>query len=321
MSEQNIQMGLEVILWLQSGRGPLMEAFATLFHYLGLFDVYLLIGAAAYWAVDPRLGRRLLLLLTLSTWSNSVFKTMIKSPRPPAASPLVQPLGHDSGYGLPSGHVQNASVMALGAAHFFRKRWLYALAGLFIVLMALTRMIAGAHFPQDTIIAFLIGLELVIILAALEVPAARWLARIGLMGQVAMVIAAAALMYAVHPILIPVDSGESAWGSVTSIAIFLGLGIGFALDSNTLRFTTAGSPFQRGLRLVIGMGGLMALRLGLGFVFENLEPDLLYRVLRYAILGLWIAYLAPLTFAKLRLANSYPHPDSPTLDAQPVAGR
>ena len=58
-------IGLEVVLWFQSWRGPLMETYARLFDFMGLTEFYLILLPLIYWCVDPAFGRRVGVLLLL----------------------------------------------------------------------------------------------------------------------------------------------------------------------------------------------------------------------------------------------------------------
>ena len=51
--------GLEVILWFQSWRTPIMETFGLIFHYAGSEDFYILIIPLVYWCLDVGFGQRL----------------------------------------------------------------------------------------------------------------------------------------------------------------------------------------------------------------------------------------------------------------------
>jgi membrane-associated phospholipid phosphatase len=307
MPELFYTWGLDVILWFQSWRGPLMEAFALLFHYLGLFDVYLIALPMLYWSVDAVLGRRLLMLLVISTWANDALKTLLKSPRPGHISAQVLPLKVELGYGLPSGHTQNAATISTGLAQHFRRGWFTALMLLYMLLMALSRMVAGAHFPHDVIASLLIGAATVALYAWIE---RRLRLPDSLLIQIVLVLAAAALMFILHPILIPNEPGESSWGSITPLGLFLGLGLGFVLENRLVRFDAGGDAVKRGGRFLIGIVGIMGLRFVLGALFETLEPADAFQALRYAIIGLWIAFGAPLVFLKLNLATHRSLPTS-----------
>lgn len=63
-------------------------------------------------------------------------------------------------YGFPSGHVIMITVIWIGMALLFRKRWLWALSILMILLTALSRMYLGMHYLGDVVGGLIIGLLL-----------------------------------------------------------------------------------------------------------------------------------------------------------------
>ena len=95
-------------------------------------------------------------------------------------------------------------------------------------------------------------------------------------------------------------------GIMTTAGSFLGLGLGMILLNQSGGFSARGSVWQRILRYLAGILGVLALYLGLGSVFPK-EIDLLsysLRFLRYFLIGLWIAYGAPKLFTWLKLIET-----------------
>ena len=63
-------------------------------------------------------------------------------------------------YGFPSGHVIMITVIWIGMALLFRKRWLWALSILMVLLTAISRMYLGMHYLGDVVGGLIIGLLL-----------------------------------------------------------------------------------------------------------------------------------------------------------------
>jgi hypothetical protein len=90
--------------------------------------------------------------------------------------------------------------------------------------------------------------------------------------------------------------------------VFFGLALGGILLKRGGWFDARGPALQRVLRYLIGLVGVMSIYLLLGALFprgEALIPYLL-RYLRYALIGLWIAFIAPWLFIRLKLARPGP---------------
>ncbi len=295
--------GLLVILWFQAWRTGVVGAIAKAFHYAGSEEAYLVILPFIYWCLDAALGRRVTLFFLVNTWANSLFKEWWKRPRPYQVSGRVRPLVTEDSYGLPSGHAQNAAALWGALALHFKKNWLTWAAAAFVTLMAISRMVLGVHFPQDVIGGVVIGLILLALYAWLEPKITPWINRQSLPAQIGVVAAASAAMLLVHPILLPVSSNPATNTSAASaVGVFLGGGIGIALETRSVRFEAGGVWWKRLARLAIGLAVALELRFWLGAIFTNLQPELVVRLVRYGLIGLWVAYGAPWVFVKTGLA-------------------
>jgi hypothetical protein len=91
---------------------------------------------------------------------------------------------------------------------------------------------------------------------------------------------------------------------VAITGVLMGFGIGGVYLYRWDGFDAGGPILQRTLRYLVGVIGVVILFFGLRVLFPS-GPDLLaqsLRFLRYASVGLWITYLAPRLFVRLRLA-------------------
>jgi hypothetical protein len=79
---------------------------------------------------------------------------------------------------------------------------------------------------------------------------------------------------------------------------------GFALLTETKGHFLAGEGGWRRLaRFLVGLLGVFALYLGLGQVFPDNGDTISFalRFVRYTLIGLWVSWLGPIVFEKLRL--------------------
>src|SRR5574341_153308 len=298
--------GLDVILWFQSWRTPLVANFYLIFHYLGSEEFLLAALSLVYWCIHEAWGRRLTVLFILNVWLNAGIKEAWLRPRPYRVSPQVHNVVQEMSWGIPSGHAQNATVLFGAIALRVRKSWLTWLVVLYVLLMAISRMGLGVHFPQDALGGIVIGLALLAVFEWAEPRLSVRLASMSLWGQIGLTLVAAAIMLLIHPFLIPPTSEAGIEPSGTAIGTLIGMGIGFAVEVRTSRFSAQGEGWKKLLRYVIGIAGILALRFGLGAVFEGLQPELALRILRYALIGYWAAAGAPWVFVRTGLAGKNP---------------
>jgi hypothetical protein len=187
-----------------------------------------------------------------------------------------------------------------------------------MVLVALSRVYLGVHFLGDILWGAAIGLSLAALYAWLKPKLLAQLKRFPLGIHVLLALVAAAFIFVVISLLlaIPFGTGQmfgelytDAWRSAledaaTIAGLVFGLWVGLALETSAVRFTVAGPWWQRALRYVIGIIGLVAIWMGLRMIFPQ-EPTTLglaLRMVRYALAMLWAIVAWPWLFVKIRLA-------------------
>jgi membrane-associated phospholipid phosphatase len=293
--------GLDIILWFQAWRTPLMETLGVILHYLGAEQFYLVALPLIYWCVDEVFGRRLALFFLLASWSNSWLKALFHRPRPAQIYSDVHPVVEEAGYGIPSGHSQNAAALWGVVAYRARRAWVTVAVVVYVLLVMLSRMVIGVHYPQDVLTGALIGVVLVGVYAWGEPRASKWLKEQKLLAQIGLTVLVAAILLGIS--LATNATPTAMEGAGTSLGAFMGMGMGFALEGRYVQFRADGPPWKRILRFLLGIIGVLALWQGLSIAFEWLEPALMFRLIRYGLVGLWGAFGAPWAFVRIGLAE------------------
>lgn len=150
--------------------------------YLG--DPWLLLFGLlfAFWFVDRRDGGHLLGLATGVAGLVIVLKLAFALERPGVGPPFaveslpsfLAPVYHDafdpSGHSFPSGHAMGSTVVWAGAAWLLdvgRRRTRFAVAGVVVTLVAVSRVVLGVHFVADVFAGVCIGLLFLVAATAL----------------------------------------------------------------------------------------------------------------------------------------------------------
>lgn len=309
--------GLQDRSWLRS----LMEAVT----FLGDEEFYVLVFPLVYWSIHRTIGIHLGLLFLLSASLNAVLKLAWRTPRPSFLDPSVE-LRAESTFGLPSGHAQNAVAVWGLLAAWVRRRWAWVVAIAIIVLLGVSRLQLGAHFPVDTIVGWLVGAVLLSGYLRWRGPVGRWVASraprrqlwlafgasVGLVG-LGVLARVAFLAWELPAGWIGVDPAEhpaQLSSVVTPAATLFGFCAGLVFLRGRGGFSSGGTLWQRALRYAVGLVGVLALWWGLGELFPGGEDPvaLVFRFLRYAVVGMWVGGVAPIVFVRLGLAS----PDSPS---------
>jgi hypothetical protein len=238
------------------------------------------------------------MVLTLfSSLVNETAKTIGGQPRPFAYDDRVVALVDAGGHGLPSGHTQTSVVIWGFLAVEARRRWFWFVAVALMLGTSLSRIYLGVHFPTDIIGGAALGIALLILWLRYGRPIEKWFCSLAVQRQLALAAAAPLLVMAIMP-------SEDV---VTAAATFLGMGTGIILERRHLRFSTDGPVAARAGRFLLGGLILIGLWLGLRTAFSDLDPELLLRLVRYTLVGLWGAFGAPWLFLKVGLADREPH--------------
>ena len=284
--------GIALILWLQQFR-PALDLPFRAFTFTGDELFFLLFLPLVYWCLDRRLGARVTLLFLVSAYVNAVAKVFAAQPRPALYDARVWAYSDVGGSGgFPSGHTQNTLAVWGYLAAKVRRTWMWIVAGVLIVFVPLSRLYLGVHFPHDLLGGYVIGALLLFVYLRWGERGEQWLAGLGLGAQLALVAA-----FSIPLMLIfPSEDG------VTGGATLLGMGIGFVLQARWVGFEADGVLWKRVVRYALGAAVIVGLWAGLRAAFSGLEPALLFRFIRYALMGLWGGAGAPWAFVRLGLA-------------------
>jgi undecaprenyl-diphosphatase len=287
--------GAEVIVRFQRF-SPELDATFRVLTFMGGEAFFLLVIPLIYWCMDRRVGARLSVLFLLSAYGNATAKGLFSQPRPFEIFSHVQRLAEAGGGGLPSGHTQNSVVVWAYLAWQYRRRWLWTISGLLMVLVPLSRIYLGLHFPTDVLGGYVLGLFFLVLFGRICPRVERWLGERSLRWRLAIAVLVPAVLLAIYP------GGEKH--GVSACALLMGMGAGFVLERCWIGFETGGSWKMKAVRFLLGEAVLFGLWIGLRTLFSDLEPETVFRFVRYILMGLWGALAAPWLFVRFRLAAS-----------------
>jgi hypothetical protein len=287
----------------------------------------LLIIPLLYWCLDARLGLRAGLALLLSASLNSALKLALASPRPYWYSPEVAALAFEPTFGLPSGHAQNAVAVWGVLAAGIGRRWAWGLALLLMLLIGVSRVYLGVHFPTDVLAGWALGALVLYLFLRWAGPIERGASQWALRRQIVTVVISSLLMLAPSLLFVlALGAWElpAAWARNVQLAgaeaapqplaldtpvSAAGTWCGFALGALWLAarqpLGVAGPAWQRLARYLAGMAVLVAIWAGLGALLPDDATPAAYalRYARYLLVGAWIGAGAPALFQRVGLAQ------------------
>jgi membrane-associated phospholipid phosphatase len=292
--------GTGIIIAIQAVHNPALDAFFNTVTSLGSEEFYLILLPLLYWCIDKRQAQLLAYLVLLSAYSNSVLKSLFGLPRPFQYDFRVLKLdltpAEELGYGFPSGHSQSALVVWGYLATWIRRWWVGVSATILVVLIAFSRIYLGVHFPGDVLGGLILGAGWLGLFVWLGGDLISWLSAQPVTTQFGLGIAVPLVL------LLAYSAGDAG----VAMGTLIGVGAGIVIESRVVGFTASGSVWQRALRFVIGVIGVVILREGLRLVFPGEGEQLyaLFRTTRYVLVGLWVTLGGPWVFHYAGLAET-----------------
>lgn len=298
--------------WLN---GP-MQAITS----LGYEEFFVLMLPTIYWCFDQMVGLRVGMVLLLGSTFNTFFKFLFHNPRPFWISDRVAAYSHETSFGIPSGHAQIAASVWGWLAVEVKQRWFKILLWVLVFLIGVSRLYLGVHFLSDVVFGWLLGVLLVWAFAAWYQKVGNWLNRQSYMNKLGLVLASTiiivALILGVHwfarPWVIPGEWAERAGeidpysldGVFTLSGTWMGMLGGFVLLTEKKgHFLADEGGWRRLVRFLVGMVGIFVLYFGLGQIFPRNADFVSFalRFVRYTLIGLWVSWLGPLVFEKIKV--------------------
>jgi len=265
---------------------PVVLYFFRAVTILGSEGFFLVMFSIIFWSYNKALGFFGLVFMPMAIFITSeIPKDMIRLPRPDVRGVTVPT------YTFPSGHTSGAVSVWGFLAIYFKKRWLWALSIMIIVLVGLSRVMLGYHFPGDVLGGIIAGSVLLVILFGLGSKLEP-----GILKKYSFpTLLAAAVLIPLVLSFIPAVYAPNLMGYVAGAAL------GFLLEGKVLNYDPRGNLWQQLLRIIIGL-------IVIAVVLLELEPILpraagLLTFTCFALSTFWVTFLAPLLFVKFGLAR------------------
>lgn len=154
----------DFLIFLQQFSSPVLDKIFLLISALTGEFSYIIILGIIYWCINKDKAFYIGTFLYLSIALNSLLKNLFHIPRPYTYSEVKQ-IDTSTGYGysFPSGHAQLSTTFGGMFSVVFRKKWLYILSVILVVMTGFSRMYLGVHTPADILCGIAIGLILTLI--------------------------------------------------------------------------------------------------------------------------------------------------------------
>ena len=290
--------------FLESIRTPFGDALMSFITLFGEETLFIVLALVFFWCIDKKRGYYLLFTCFTGTICVQFLKMTFRIPRPWVSDPnftIVESAREAAtGYSFPSGHTQCAAGLWGGIARSAKKRAVQIGGTVLVLLVALSRMYLGVHTPLDVLVS--LGIALVVIFGLYYVVYQGFdkPKRIYIACAVLLAASIANLLFVtLYQFPATVDPANLASGQKTAwqmLALAIGLCIIYPLDRHWLKFETKAVWWAQLLKLAIGVGLVLAVRVGLKVPINAIFGTNVGAGVRYFLIVLVAGILWPMTF-------------------------
>jgi len=318
-----------LILSLQS-IGEWLTPIMKFFTCLGFPQAYMIIVAVIYWSFDRKMGLRLAIFLPFVASLNSILKQAFHAPRPYWLDPGIKAITVSNGFGMPSGHAQ-ASTAWFYAGALLKRRWFWASAVSIVLMIGLSRIYLGVHFPSQVFFGWLTGVFVLIVFYSAEAKVLAWFLNLRFSSQLLLIGGVSALILIIGGVFVFIlrdwempalwirnssvyfiGGNETIDFSIGMDAIagnagaFLGTALGAILSHRKGGFDTSGSLWKRILRSISGLVICGALYGILMQITPEQTKFVLYSTWRFCgffVISFSVIFLVPLFLMRFQLLS------------------
>lgn len=276
-------MELNILKIIQSIANPFLDILFSIFTFIGEGNVITFLFILIYWTYDKKLGEYLGFSIFTSLLFNNFIKDVVKAERPIGKEGIRSlRIETATGASFPSGHSQSSATFYGSYAIYKNKSFIYKVSIILVVLVGISRLYLGVHYPKDVLFGIFFGVICSVICYKLF---NKFQNKIKLYLIVLIIFI---------PDLLINDSKDF----LKSIGGYIGFILGIYLEKKYVKFSTDISFKRKIIRLICGgiLIGSIYYILGLVDIDNNY-----YYILKYGVVSFLGVYIYPYIFKRFDL--------------------
>ena len=259
---------MELLYALEGIRTPFLDKVMGLVTNLGGEAVFIAAAIVVFWCISKNCGYYMMTVGFAGTIINQFLKLWFRIPRPWVKDPnftiVESARAEATGYSFPSGHTQNAFAVFGAPARYSKSAVLRIVFVLLIALTAFSRMYVGVHTPLDVGVSLIVGTILVFVIYPVFRDMDKNPKRVYILFGIFIALAAAFVLFVElydFPADIDMDNYSSGLKNAYMILFCaVGLMLVYFVDGKYLHFTTEAVWWAQIIKVVVGLGILLALK-------------------------------------------------------------
>ena len=271
---------------------PGLDTLAEGITMLGEQYLFIAVITLVFWNISKKAGLLLAFSYLTSALVNVGVKVLVQAPRPfEILADIEGKRVHTAtGYSFPSGHTQGAAGFLTAAALLLRRFWFSCFAFILMLLIALSRVYLGVHWPLDVIAGLFLGVLSAWGTYRLLDPMLNDPPRLQslLLRGIALIVTLTLALFVLEKTgtLDPVKIRDFYKLSGTAVGAMAGC----ILEMRLINFKTEANAIRKALRYLLGLAVALLLLAGLKAL---LPAGNCFAFLRYLAVSLWLIFLFP----------------------------